>query len=249
MKKKVYWGIGIALVAVAIVLGSAQYMIGTNEPLMTEEEVKQVVSSKFAGDILSSELTHANGKETYKVLIEEDAGTYVLFVDAATGKIEQLNQEEKKGDAKQPGDDENKEPISPEEIEQIATREGEGTVETVEYREDDKTYKAIVAKENGKKLEIEIDGMTGKVERTKEIEQVDEKPVSDGQISEGEAKEIALKEFKGTIVDIELDDDDGLLVYEIDMETDSQEGTVVVNAFTGEVESVSIEAQDDDDDD
>ncbi|WP_197284395.1 PepSY domain-containing protein [Bacillus sp. JCM 19041] len=91
--------------------------------------------------------------------------------------------------------------------------------------------------------------MTGKVERTKEIEQVDEKPVSDGQISEEEAKETALKEFKGTIVDIELDDDDGLLVYEIDIETDSQEGTVVVNAFTGEVESVSIEAQDDDDDD
>ncbi|WP_054711472.1 PepSY domain-containing protein [Bacillus sp. JCM 19041] len=156
MKKKVYWGIGIALVVVAIVFGSAQYMIGTNEPLMTEEEVKQVVNSKFAGDILSSELTHANGKETYKVLIEEDAGTYVLFVDAATGKIEQLNQEEEKGDAKQPDDDENKEPISPEEAEQMLHAKAKEQSKRLTIRKTTRHIKRLWRRKMARSLKLKL---------------------------------------------------------------------------------------------
>ncbi|PAE99089.1 hypothetical protein CHH59_13335 [Shouchella clausii] len=241
MKRKWYWAIGIVVVTTAAVFGTTTLVMGTNDPLLTEEEVRQTVSAKYAGNIVSSELTHAKGKEQYKIILEEDANTYVLFVDGATGKIEQLQQEKKNND-NQPNDGENQERISKTDAEKIASTEGNGIVESIDYDEKRNVYNLIVVKENSQRIEVDIDGVNGDVIRSKE------KPVeTGGQISVEEAKQIALEELNGTVVDSELDEEDGLLVYEIEIETDSEEGTIVVNAFTGAIESVAIEGRDDDD--
>ncbi|RCW77193.1 PepSY domain-containing protein [Saliterribacillus persicus] len=64
-------------------------------------------------------------------------------------------------------------------------------------------------------------------------------------ISKEKAKEIALKEADGTITDIELDEDDGRMLYEIEMDTDTNEVDIEIDAYTGEILSISMDDLDD----
>lgn len=64
-------------------------------------------------------------------------------------------------------------------------------------------------------------------------------------ISTTEAREIATSEAEGTIVSLELDEDDGYTVYEIEMHSATQEIDIEIDAYTGEVLVISMEALDD----
>ncbi|MFS0749026.1 PepSY domain-containing protein [Oceanobacillus sp. 1P07AA] len=64
-------------------------------------------------------------------------------------------------------------------------------------------------------------------------------------ISSEEAKEIALKQFSGTVSELELDEDDGTMIYEIEIVDGSKEANIEINAYTGNV--IVIETEDDDD--
>ena len=66
-------------------------------------------------------------------------------------------------------------------------------------------------------------------------------------LSEEQAIEIALLEVPGEVQEIELENDDGEMVYEIEiLGVDGQEFEVEIAADTGTV--IEIEAEDDDDD-
>ncbi len=54
-------------------------------------------------------------------------------------------------------------------------------------------------------------------------------------ISGKEAKKIALDAFEGTVSDFDLDEDDGRLIYEIEIENGEKEAEIEVDAYTGEV--------------
>lgn len=56
------------------------------------------------------------------------------------------------------------------------------------------------------------------------------------------AIQIALQRVPGQVIKVELDDDDGLLVYEIDIRTQSGVYEVHVNAATGQI--IKIERED-----
>ena len=75
---------------------------------------------------------------------------------------------------------------------------------------------------------------------------------SDGGIvgmDEDKAVEIALVEVPGTVQDVELDDEDGVPIYEVEiLSTDGQEYEVEIAADTGAVVEVETEDEDDDDD-
>ncbi|MFD1336965.1 PepSY domain-containing protein [Oceanobacillus iheyensis] len=64
-------------------------------------------------------------------------------------------------------------------------------------------------------------------------------------ISSEEAKEIALNQFSGTVSELELDEDDGTMIYEIEIVDGNKEATIEINAYTGNV--IVIETEDDDD--
>lgn len=67
-------------------------------------------------------------------------------------------------------------------------------------------------------------------------------------LTEMQAVEIALAEVPGEVQETELEREDGVLVYEIEILTaDGVEMEVEINADSGEI--LEIEAEDDDDDD
>ena len=56
-----------------------------------------------------------------------------------------------------------------------------------------------------------------------------------------EAVNIALNEFKGTVTDVELDEDDGRLIYEIEMESGEEEAEIEIDAYTGAILVIEID--------
>ncbi|GAA0361256.1 PepSY domain-containing protein [Bacillus horti] len=61
-------------------------------------------------------------------------------------------------------------------------------------------------------------------------------------ISMDEAVAIALERVPGTLKEAELDRDDGRLVYEIEIKTETGEADIDVDAYTGEIVYFSIES-------
>lgn len=59
-------------------------------------------------------------------------------------------------------------------------------------------------------------------------------------LTRNEAIEIALKEVPGKVDDVELDEDNGVKVYEVEVEVDDDsEATIIINAYTGEILSLT----------
>ena len=68
---------------------------------------------------------------------------------------------------------------------------------------------------------------------------VEEEPAP-SMLTRDEAIEIALKEVPGKVEDVELDDEDGIKVYEVEIEVDDDsEATIIINAYTGEILSLT----------
>lgn len=69
-------------------------------------------------------------------------------------------------------------------------------------------------------------------------------------LSEEQAIEIALLEVAGEVQEVELDDEDGMMVYEVEiLGADGSEYEVEIAADTGEVLETEAEDEDDQDDD
>ncbi len=66
-----------------------------------------------------------------------------------------------------------------------------------------------------------------------------EDPIDDHaktKLTEQEAIEIALSEVQGRIDQIVLEEEDGITVYEVEIEVDNEtEATIIINAYTGKV--------------
>lgn len=67
-------------------------------------------------------------------------------------------------------------------------------------------------------------------------------------IGESKAKRIALSQFSGKVEEIELDKDDGRLIYEVEIENGNREAEIDIDAYTGAVLVLDIDTDDDDDD-
>lgn len=135
--------------------------------------------------------------------------------------------------------------LSVAEVRRIALGEtGGGVIMELEYDEDDREYEIVIF-HNGYEYELEIDAFTGRI---KDMD-VDELDDDEEEISRGDfigverAKEIALARIGGGhIEEIELDEDDGRWIYEIEAIYNGEEYDLEIDARTGSI--VSFERDD-----
>ncbi|WP_264736738.1 PepSY domain-containing protein [Cytobacillus firmus] len=142
--------------------------------------------------------------------------------------------------------------ITVEEAKKIALSEAEGRVESIELeRANGKQYYDIDI-ENGKEdFDIKIHALDGEVisinkERDDDDDNDDndqsEKEVNgENIISEQKAVEIAEKEVNGTLKEIEIDEDDGQILYEVELKTNKGEADVDIDAETGKILKVKLD--------
>lgn len=101
------------------------------------------------------------------------------------------------------------------------------------------------ASKDGQQSEQANDVSDEKIQQASPHSEQASKQKKDAELSENarisieEAKEIALNEIPGTIDEVALDREDGLLVYEIEIKTNNGEAEVEVDAYTGEVVMIS----------
>ncbi|WP_339229881.1 PepSY domain-containing protein [Oceanobacillus sp. FSL K6-2867] len=140
-----------------------------------------------------------------------------------------------------------------------------GAIYKVGIENKDSNYTVTLDGDTGEVIDLEIRGEaatenseqsnnnqaeendSNKEPNTDEPEQTEENKENDASnamLTQDAAKEIALKEFAGTVVDLELDEDDGRKIYEIEIENGDDEATVEIDAYTGEILVLDIDIDD-----
>lgn len=134
--------------------------------------------------------------------------------------------------------------LSVEQAISIALEHSEGYVDSIELeRERGSVYYEVEVESSTKEYDIYVDAYTGEVLKVKE------ERVRNGHKSERmkdalsmvEAVAIASERVPGTVVQGELDSDDGQLYYEIEIRSGRDEVEVEVDAFTGDILSVEYD--------
>ncbi|SDN58278.1 Uncharacterized membrane protein YkoI [Psychrobacillus sp. OK028] len=148
--------------------------------------------------------------------------------------------------------------IGIEKAKEIALKEVKGTLESVELEKDNgKTfYEVDIDGEKSKEYEVRVDAYNAKVLNVREDndDQDDhdenEKVAANTKlITEAKAIEIAQKQIKGTVLEIELDSDDGRYEYEIELRTAKGDAEFTIDASTGKILENELDNDDDNDDD
>lgn len=130
---------------------------------------------------------------------------------------------------------ENEKAISLKDAEKIALEDVNGEIVKSQEEIDDghKKFEINIIKDNVK-YEFEIDRAGNII--SKDSETIDTHNNNDAYISIDEANKIALESVGGgTIIKNELDDDDGRMIYEIEIMKDNMEYDVKIDAISGEV--------------
>lgn len=146
-----------------------------------------------------------------------------------------------------------------EEIEKRAVEAVGGYVTEIEYEKSKGIYEVEV-KSEGVEYELDIDATSGDI--IYEDKSVDKKQenslavlkddgnkknakVHEKHITTDEAIAIAMKSAQGTVTDLELDEDDGRVYYEIEIEDGVYEYEFEIDAITGEVLDFEKDRDDD----
>lgn len=137
----------------------------------------------------------------------------------------------------------------------IALTKADGQVDSVELeKEAGKSYFEVEIESKDKEVEVIIDAQTGEVLSVKEDADDDDfkKEAFAAQknyMPVQKAIEIAEKEVNGKVIEINLDDDDNRMIYEIELKTSKGEAELELDAVTGKVLDVEYDNHDDDDSD
>ncbi|WP_026583904.1 PepSY domain-containing protein [Bacillus sp. J33] len=133
--------------------------------------------------------------------------------------------------------------ISLEEAKKIALSKADGQVESIEMERDNgQKYYDIDIEAGDLKYDIHVEAITGKVlSFEKDWDGNDKGIIKDKIISEQKAIETAEKEVNGTVKEIEREEDDGKVIYEIELNTNKGEADVNIEASTGKVLSVEYD--------
>ncbi|RBP92397.1 putative membrane protein YkoI [Cytobacillus firmus] len=139
--------------------------------------------------------------------------------------------------------------ITVEEAKKIALSEAEGRVESIELeRANGKQYYEIDIENGREDFDIKVHALDGEVisinkERNDDDDNDQSEKEVNGEnvISEQKAIEIAEKEVNGTMKEIDIDEDNGQILYEVELQTNKGEADVDIDAETGKVLKVELD--------
>lgn len=150
-----------------------------------------------------------------------------------------------------------KETMTFEQISAAALEIAGGTVTDIELDDDGKLHYDVEIDHEGYEYDFEFDAYTGEVleqkrekedDRDDSEEQTAKSSAKQNLISSDEAAKAALaKSNGGTVEELELDHDDGIAHYEIEIKNGRDEDEITVNAEDGSI--IEHEKDDDDEDD
>ncbi|WP_183041135.1 PepSY domain-containing protein [Salipaludibacillus neizhouensis] len=219
---------------------------------ITEEEAVKIAQNTIDGKLDEVELDTDDGVQVYEVEIDFEGDDYDIKVDAYTGEIRETDDDL----LNTPVADEVS--ISLEEAKKIVSELAPGGniddvdlemknsryVYEIEVEVNDEDGDVHIDAETGEVLKIEddleklLEGNSASNEQKNSSESNDNasKDSKGEQISSEEAKEIALAHVgNGKVDDIELDNEDGLLLFEVEVEHNDDDVEVYIDAYTGEV--------------
>lgn len=185
---------------------------------LSSDEIREIVETQYPGEIIELGLEKDTANAYYAVKVESEGKTYDLRLDGNSGEIVSLEEAEK------------------------LTSNAEKADDKVDKQKDEKNDNS--KKNNGESKKEDSDNAKDNQENTNSN---DKKESSNSAIiNSDKAREIALSQFSGTIENIERDEDDGQLIYEIEIVNGEDEAEIKINAYTGEVLVVDIDSEDDD---
>ena len=235
MNKKMIMVIGAMAIAAVLGLIFSQNLSVSAGPDLTEEDVEDKVKAQYPGEITELELDEQGKNPVYEVEVVIEEKEYELQIDGNSGEVLKL---EEKRVAK-------------------TDKKNERKPDKQKKRTDEKEEADLEMKEkiNQEKNDSERKTVTApKQEETKQEKKQEKQATKESNnnsderkstISTEKAIEIAQKQFSGTIDSIELDRDDGRLIYEIEIESSKGEAEIEIDAYTGEVLVVDIDLEDD----
>lgn len=201
---------------------------------LTQQEAQQLVEDRYKGKVMNISMQ----EDEYIIEMNRSDILYEIKLNAERGEVVSFskikNAPEESTSTQEPV---NPNPLTETEIKSSILTETPGELLFFKKLNEkgQSFYKAII-QENEQKTILKVDANTGEV-LLRKVE-IDKKSVA--KISEKEAGEIALKKIKGTIQDIDLEDEDNLLFYLVDIETpDEKEAVVQIDAITGAILTIS----------
>src|SRR5690625_2155239 len=219
MARKIWLTLGVIGIAVVLGFGMYQSNASNAEPTLAVADIEELVTSQYPGTITELELTKGTNGAVYEVEIANDSVEYELEIDGESGEI--INLKERL----------------------IAIKDQDNTEEHIDLKE--KQEKEQKAKQ---KQQDEMDKNKEQLEKTqiekKQNDKQKKKKESKSKntvIDVNKAIDIALEQFPGVVDEVELDEEDGRLIYEIEIEGHGEEAEFEIDAYTGEVLVVEIE--------
>ncbi|TFJ92074.1 PepSY domain-containing protein [Lentibacillus salicampi] len=233
MKRKVGIVLAVILSISAMGLGMLQSSASEVSPKLGEQEIRELMTSQYPGDITELELEQSGNRAVYEAEIHDNGTEYEIKMDGDTGEVLEL---EKKFSGKH-----NNEQNSVED----QKKSGETDANKNDTKQND-DKKARNDADGGDKSDSNKDN-TDQMELNQSGNSAHNKPSKSAVISTGEAEKIAQGAFSGTIVEMELDEDDNRLYYEIGMISKNKEADIEIDAYTGDILVMEIDSDNDDD--
>ncbi|WIL36450.1 PepSY domain-containing protein [Bacillus stercoris] len=197
----------------------------THEDVLSKEAVIKKVEASYEGKVTKS--TQSKDKKTYEMTLENPKGTYFIKADATSADILSMNRVKAM----------NPSVMTEKEAEHLALKRVPGTVKKRTHKNRVATY--IIQKEGGKTYKVKVDMQAKTVLSADQISNKDQQKTP---ITKKEAKIIAERETGGTADDADLEESEGTLIFEVDVDLpDDKEATVKINAYTGKVANIVYE--------
>ncbi|PYZ98118.1 hypothetical protein CR205_05850 [Alteribacter lacisalsi] len=230
----------ISITAVTLLAAAGVFFLQSQAGgTLAEAEIAGMLEERYDGTISDIRSGEEAGEQVYHAELSTREGGYYLLVNAITGEIIDMELLEINMDE----ENREREVLEVDEVRRrvLETLDEEAEVLEIERNDDDgrPVYHVTVAEEGGTGM-FELDAVTGDI-LSYTVEE--ENQQAEGPISEQEAINIALNEFQGEVDDVDLEQKDGRLVYEIEIENDSTgiEADFIIDAYTGEILSIEYD--------